>query len=300
MRDIFKFAVVFAVIFTLWRLFWHSVFIAWDLFGLVGLVLLLGVLWHVGRKLLGTRETQSQTQSYAQTSAQDGVHNTLQLTNTAPAETSSNDAVSLPDAFSLPVTEDYVTLVSRVQELESRCSKVWQRSTEHRRNYRKLRHESLARQLLEVEQEICVPDDTLVRDIDDFMNGLCAVYLGADSELRLEIRTLLESNPRLLGNVYNYSGRAIIELRKTGRPLFLLRGLIAASIDNNSSHRDWEWVLGDLHLAASKSGIDPMPYFKFVADLSSSEPDGLRSVLEDFQHTQHYQTYVLGRLRQSG
>ena len=292
MKDIVKFTLIFAGIYILWRLFWHSVFIAWDLFGLVGLVLFLGFLWHVGRKLLGTLDNQIPARRPAET--------TLPLANEGPVDNFSNAASSTRDPFPLPLTEDYVTLVGRVQELEFRCSKVWQRGLEQRRNYRKVRHESIAaaRHLLEIEQETAVLDGVLVNDIDAFMNGLCAVYLATDSELRLEIRGLLESNPRLLGNVYNYSGRAAAELKQTGKPLFLLRGLLAASIDNNSSHRDWEWILGDLYLASSQKRIDPVPYFKFVAGLSSNEPDGLRSMLAGFQDTNHYRTYVLSRLQE--
>jgi hypothetical protein len=137
---------------------------------------------------------------------------------------------------------------------------------------------------------------TLVRDIDAFLDGLCAVYLGANPELRQEIRVLMESNVSLLGNVYNYSGRAAVELKRTGRPVFLLRGLIAVSIDDNSSHRDHEWILGDLYLAAVHWHVEPVPYFKFVAGLSSTEPDGIRATIEDFQRTGHYRTYVLSRL----
>lgn len=293
MKDIIKFAVVFCVIYILWRLFWHSVFIAWDLFGVIGLVLLLGVLWHIGRKLVGTRDAQSP--------AQRQVEITGPLTNNDLVDRPLDAAATPPDAFSLPLTEDYVTLVSRVQELESRCSKVWQRGLEQRRNYRKLRRESstAGRHLLEIQQETTMLDETLVKDIDAFMDGLCAVYLGADAQLRLEIRALLEGNARLLGNVYNYSSRAAAELQKTGKPLFLLKGLLAASIDNNGSHRDWEWILGDLYFAASQGRIDPVPYFRFVAGLSSGEPDGIRSTLEEFQDTSHYRTFVLPRLREN-
>jgi len=251
-KDIIKFVVIFGIVYALWRLFWHSVFAAWDLFGLVGVTLLLGLLYHACRKFLGARGKEGAIQRPV---------GTIPLLTSVPPPNMSSSLPLPTDVFSLPLSEDYVTLVGRVQLLEFRCGNVWQTGLEQRRNYRKLRREGIAaaRYLAEIEQEAAVPDEALSGDIDAFMDGLCAVYLGADSQLRLEIRALLESNTRLLGNVYNYSGRAAGQLKNTGKPLFLLRGLLAASIDNNGSHQDWEWILGELWLAASQQCVDPEP-----------------------------------------
>jgi hypothetical protein len=117
-------------------------------------------------------------------------------------------------------------------------------------------------------------DATLVSDLDQFFDTLCSMYLGADSERRVEIRSLLESNPRLLGNLYNYAGRAANRLRSTGRTEFLLRGLAASSIDDGRDCRGYGDVLARLYLSASDHGLAPSGAFSTVAQLSDLNTRG--------------------------
>jgi hypothetical protein len=104
MKDIIKFLVVFGIVYALWNVFWHSVFTAWDLFGLVGVVLLLGIIWNVGRKYLGTSHSPNIVQMPKQADSPSASHE-----KAGSGPTTSPKA----DTFSLPQTDDYVTLVAK-------------------------------------------------------------------------------------------------------------------------------------------------------------------------------------------
>src|SRR5437867_1554396 len=119
-------------------------------------------------------------------------------------------------------------MFSRIQELESKCSAVWQRGLDETREYRRLRRQSMesARDFLEKRREASVKTDeeSLIAEIDSFLDELSAVYLAGTTEQRETIRSLIEGYKRLLGNISGYVVRCAIRLRQAPSPEFLLRG----------------------------------------------------------------------------
>jgi hypothetical protein len=135
-----------------------------------------------------------------------------------------------------------------------------------------------------------LPDDeTLIAELDRFLDSLCGMYLGAELEGRVEIRNLFEGNKRLLGNLLNYAGRSAIKLRETGTPEFLLRGLAAASIDGGRSCQEYGFEFGQLYRNALDHGLEPSQFFSVVAKLSDNE---MRAVLENFEASEDFAVFV--------
>lgn len=192
--------------------------------------------------------------------------------------------------------DEFVSLVAQVDTLEARCAKVWNDSLEERRRYRELRRTDprAAREFIRNAQQESAVDETLLPDIDRFFDALCSLYLGAEDEFRCEIRTLLERNKRLLGNLRSYAARAGNKLEQTGNPEFLLRGLAAASIDEGRSCQDYGAVLGELYGKAINHGLEPHTFFSVVAKKSDSE---MRSTLENFESSSDFDTFVRPYIR---
>ncbi|HTR24498.1 MAG TPA: hypothetical protein VMI10_10975 [Terriglobales bacterium] len=189
-------------------------------------------------------------------------------------------------------TDDFVKVVAQVDALEARCERVWDASIRQRREYRHLRRidPNLARESQQgAAVEADAADTTLVKDVDRFFDKLCAMYLGGDSARRVEIRSLMESNKRLLEGLDNYAGREAKKLRQTGDPEHLLRGLAAISIDDGRSCQKYGFTLGQLYRIATEHGLEPSGFFATVAKLSDNE---MRGVLENFQSSEDFSIFV--------
>jgi hypothetical protein len=186
--------------------------------------------------------------------------------------------------------DDFVKLVAQIDFLEARCAKAWDASLLQRREYRQPRRidPNLARESQEG-ASTAAPDATLVEDVDRFFDALCAAYLGGDSTRRAEIRSLMESNRKLLNSLDNYAARAAKKLGETGNPEHLLRGLAAASIDDGRSCRSYGHALGQLYRNAAQHGLEPSVFFTTVAKLSDNE---MRGVLENFQSSEDFSVFV--------
>jgi hypothetical protein len=180
--------------------------------------------------------------------------------------------------------------VAQIDFLEARCAKAWDASLLQRREYRQPRRidPNLARESQEG-ASTAAPDATLVEDVDRFFDALCAAYLGGDSTRRAEIRSLMESNRKLLNSLDNYAARAAKKLGETGNPEHLLRGLAAASIDDGRSCRSYGHALGQLYRNAAQHGLEPSVFFTTVAKLSDNE---MRGVLENFQSSEDFSVFV--------
>lgn len=206
---------------------------------------------------------------------------------------------SAADAASMAISgdvDDFVKLIGQVDALEARCERVWDASLQQRRAYRQLRRIDpiVAREFTRQTASAGTEDHTLVQDLDEFFDALCTMYLGAVSERRAEIRSLMESNKPLLGNLHNYAGRAANKLRETGSPEFLLRGLAAVSIDNDRSCQNYGFVLGQLYRNAAEHGFEPAAFFRTVAALSDNE---MRGILENFEASEDFSLFVKPYLR---
>jgi len=140
-----------------------------------------------------------------------------------------------------------------------------------------------AREIMKPEDAKVSQDKALPLDLDPFFDSLCSLYLGADGELRLQLRNFMGDKKRLLGNLQNYAGRAGTKLKDSGNPEFLKRGVAAACIDDGRSGQDYVFVLKQLHINATNHGLQAKAskFFSLIAPLCSDET--LRGTLESFQ-----------------
>ncbi len=180
-------------------------------------------------------------------------------------------------------SEALANLVVQLQNLEKRCAAVWDASVRERRQYRQLRRvdPEAAREFVHQARSPGVEDATLIGDLDRFLDALSTLYLGADAEV--------EAHKRLLGNVHGYAARAASKLKQAGTPEWLLRGLVAVSIDDGRSCQDYAFVLGQLYRNALDCGLKPSEFFSVVAKLSDNE---MRGVLENFESSQDFAVFV--------
>jgi len=319
MRDGLKTAVLFlagfAVFYLLWNVFWRSVFFSFDTIGvfwtvvfLIWLPALPSVLRYLfaGQKKAGGLRTEpSRVVSDPALSIQEPVKGEQKLcgrlsdVKEAPVspQTSASEARATVDgaaSFATATADEFVSLVSEVKGLDERCAKGWNRSKEEWLAYRKLRRidRSAARQFSEVVGHSSDDDIGLVPDIDRFFDRLCGMYLLGDSQRRGEIRASMEHHRRLMGNLHNYAARAARRLRQGGDADLLLKGLAAVSIDDDRSCQSYASVLAGLYVAALHAGIDPSPSFRAVADISSTEPSGIRAKLESFEGSRDFEIFV--------
>jgi len=119
----------------------------------------------------------------------------------------------------------------------------------------------------------------------------CAIIRGIVHER--EARVLLE----------DYIAYASGILKQGGRPEWLERGVVAASIDDQRrDYRDWLMSLGDLYLSAHAAHLDPSPVLKRIAARSNPErhqaaPTPTREALGRFEDSAYFATSILPQLR---
>jgi len=127
----------------------------------------------------------------------------------------------------------------------------------------------------------------------DYLDLNHDAYIRATHEERTEIRKLIRHRRLLFPQRYMahllfiYAReRALEKLRSTGDEVWLLRGLIAVSMENFSSRRyedaykayslngDSSLILAELYVIAEKSGIKPDQRFKEIARISDDKQKG--------------------------
>lgn len=129
--------------------------------------------------------------------------------------------------------------------------------------------------------------NNLVEKIFLFFDTNIEIYLQATAEERSEIRTAISkmhypsSQSGIVHNLGDYMEGLLVQyvrehvtdkLKTTGDEAWLIRGLIAISMENCSSDwRDTLTFLGDLYKTAEEKGINPEPFFLRVAEISSHE-----------------------------
>ena len=92
-------------------------------------------------------------------------------------------------------------------------------------------------------------------------------------------------------------------LKQGGRPEWLERGVVAASIDDQRrDYRDWLMSLGDLYLSAYAAHLNPSPVLKRIAERSNPErhqaaPTPTREALGKFEDSAYFATSILPQLR---
>lgn len=133
----------------------------------------------------------------------------------------------------------------------------------------------------------------LVNEIFNFFDENYEAYFQATEEQRRRIRETVYKSyyPSVpLSNFYidllheYVRERAIGQLNSTGDKVWLIRGLVAISMENmGSDWRDTMGMLETLYKSAESKGIHPEPFFAKIAEISSREvPDGGDRPMSEF------------------
>jgi hypothetical protein len=124
----------------------------------------------------------------------------------------------------------------------------------------------------------------LISEIYDFIDQSYVAYLEATAQECEKIRIAVtncyhidehgKANRFFEDIFFQYAReRAIPQLEETGDKIWLIRGLIAISIENSGiDYRDSILALSNLRKAAIKNNIDPEPEFVKISEISSNEP----------------------------
>jgi hypothetical protein len=111
----------------------------------------------------------------------------------------------------------------------------------------------------------------------NFMDNNYLVYINATPKERAEIRMLVgkqgDINYHFEDLIMKYVREWVIkQLKLTGKRVWLLRGLVAMSIENSGvDYRDTLISLAELYAAAEENGIDPKKQFSKISTISSNE-----------------------------
>jgi len=138
----------------------------------------------------------------------------------------------------------------------------------------------------------------LLAVLDDF----CDVYRRATQEKRTQIRELVASSHSVLVWLDYYSKITISRFKRTHEAKWLERSLVAQSmIDQRLDFREIYMSLGAFYIIARRLNIDPDPYFRAVAGLSSAKINrsvqlSTKRLLSDFVLLPFFNEVVLPKL----
>lgn len=125
-------------------------------------------------------------------------------------------------------------------------------------------------------------------EIDAIVDRMCAEYLTATPEEQEQCRAAVSDKGSVQSALQRYVSSSADDIRSQDDVDRLRRALAAVSIENCATDfRDVFMVLAKLFVAAERAGIDPVPYFRAVAELSSrKQPRGgtepVAKLLRDF------------------
>lgn len=116
--------------------------------------------------------------------------------------------------------------------------------------------------------------------IYEFLDLNYETYLNSNLEERKEIREFIKKHhtgsetPNFLALfLIGYVQMAGEKIKLTGDRIWLLRGLVAASIENSLlDQRDSTFSLASLYVMAEKQNLNPKLEFQAAAEISSHEP----------------------------
>ena len=117
------------------------------------------------------------------------------------------------------------------------------------------------------------------REIYEFLDQNYETYINSNSKERAEIRALVKKHhtssetPNMLDLfLIGYIQTAAQNIQSTGDKIWLLRGLVASSIENClRDQRDNMFSLSYLYVMAKEKKLKPKPEFQAIAELSSDE-----------------------------
>ena len=141
------------------------------------------------------------------------------------------------------------------------------------------------------------PRDEVFATFDE----ICDLYARSDPPRCAIVRGIVHEHEAhlLLDEYLAYASRI---LKKGGRPEWLERGIVAASIDDQRrDYRDWLMSLGDLYLSARAANLDPSPVLKRIAERSNPErhaaaPTATRDALRGFEDSAYFATSIAPQL----
>jgi hypothetical protein len=126
---------------------------------------------------------------------------------------------------------------------------------------------------------------------EQFLDAACAAYLRGGDRQRGAIRRLFGKDS--WWPLLEFAETKALRIKSPSDVESLREGLAAASIAGlRVDYRDFLVCLGELYSGAESAGIDPLPYFKEVAELSDKEPISLKAttadLIGDFHNTDYF------------
>lgn len=214
---------------------------------------------------------------------------------------------------------DPQTFIAKIRDWSNRYKKWWfEPYSKFRQEYDKAHPsiwnepngiENYSNALKEFETKLREQQD-LIGEFFDFLDNNYELYIETTSEQRQEIRTAF-SNCYVVSNSGSVTHfmedllmeyldeRVRINLRETGDKNWLLRGLVAISLENcGIDYRDTLTQLVYLYIAAEEKGIDPESEFQAIAKLSSNEgPRGGSEPMSKMMAETHDSAYYRERTK---
>ena len=154
--------------------------------------------------------------------------------------------------------------------------------------------------LKELHERMVAEDDPFV-EIREVMDEVCPAYLVASTDERERLRSIVADLNDLSMLIRGYADTLSSEILSPNDTEKLRCGLAAISIENcRTDSRDTMLSLADLFVGAEEVGIDPLPYFQELSELSSSATPtgGNTSVAEMFREFHEYA--VIAERRRNG
>jgi len=139
-----------------------------------------------------------------------------------------------------------------------------------------------------------------LRQLDAHLTALCQLYLSANAEQRQSLREFVQAAQSLPRHLLDLAAR-LCRFGVTAGASWLDLALAALSIeDNQTGYLDTYVLLGELYLEALREGLDPQPYLRRAATLSSDCPTqgplAMRELLGGFENSAYWNQELAPRL----
>src|SRR5688500_9986679 len=105
-------------------------------------------------------------------------------------------------------------------------------------------------------------ENDLPSTIYSFLDGNYVSYLDFSQEELEKVIASFAGNRDFENLLFEYTNRAIDQLKNTGEEVWLLRGLVSSSLENcGIDYRDFLGALSGLFAASKAHGINPISHF---------------------------------------
>jgi hypothetical protein len=132
-------------------------------------------------------------------------------------------------------------------------------------------------------------------ELNRLLDELCLNYLTGEEKVRSEIRDFFHTNRKILRYLHGYIGRNTVLLRSEKSKKWIRLAMAAVSIcDRRVDWRDLLVILGGLYFTAKEIGINPTPFIKEAARISSTKEDrygrSTKNFVANFTKTGYYRS----------